>query len=797
MENNQLKYDAFISYRHCELDQFVATNIHKKLENFKIPRSVIPLIEDGKTKIERVFRDEDELPLSDNLSDPIELALANSQFLIVICTPRLKESLWCKREIETFLKDHDRKHVLLVLAEGEPEQSFPEILTYEDIQETDEDGNVHLVHKTYEPLAADVRGDNHREILKNMDNAIIKLVAAIFSLNYDDIKQRHREQYIKKMMYIWGTITAAVLVFAIVCLFLLTKINIQKNEIQDKYAGTMATAAQQLLSEGRRNDAIYAVRKVLPENGYTNSESYRMLVEAISPYGIKNSYVSQSICSIPSVIENIYVSDKGDYLLIEGTKYNFFLFDSETGRLLFDFKSVYMDNSLPVAAFDGDEGVIYCDGTGINYLDIDTLESEVLFEQPGYILTGNNCDYAMVFADDRIIGIRNGKECYEVDMSDYGISMSSYYAYEYGYSGNGKNLALAMMDLNGGILVLNIATESGVINTGSLIRSDADSIKVITNDDYIYVIENSLDDLYSSMVVVNGYTAEIETRLTLPLSYVLYITENEGKLLIATDYDGIIVDGYSYEIYGKLDDTGAIINTFIYDGNLAAVDTDCSIFVYEEQYDFAQDLSTNLFSSKPGDYLIDCIYSGDTFFFRQNNANYVAVYTNNSEGKKVSSEKGYAYEKEFADGIDATDGVEDFSDINKEYAMFAMYSSDGKYIAILMYDNSIRIYDNSNKELVKILYSLGNYYIDSFVYISEIDCYVMNASPYSFIIDGNLNYISKLQTVCGFEDGNFICQEKNEKYSIPFIPYSEMIDMADNILGDYVPEREIAERFGL
>ncbi len=113
------RYDAFISYRHCELDSFISENLHKKLENFKLPKSVIKKTSPSKTKIERVFRDEAELPLSNNLSDPISEALANSEFLIVICTPNLPKSEWCKKEIETFVQLHDRKHVLLVLADGE------------------------------------------------------------------------------------------------------------------------------------------------------------------------------------------------------------------------------------------------------------------------------------------------------------------------------------------------------------------------------------------------------------------------------------------------------------------------------------------------------------------------------------------------------------------------------------------------------------------------------------------------------------------------------------------------------
>ena len=40
MNLENVKYDAFISYRHCESDKFVAEQLHKQLESFKIPKSV-------------------------------------------------------------------------------------------------------------------------------------------------------------------------------------------------------------------------------------------------------------------------------------------------------------------------------------------------------------------------------------------------------------------------------------------------------------------------------------------------------------------------------------------------------------------------------------------------------------------------------------------------------------------------------------------------------------------------------------------------------------------------------------
>ena len=40
MENKEYKYDAFISYRHCDLDKFVAENLHKALETYELPKNL-------------------------------------------------------------------------------------------------------------------------------------------------------------------------------------------------------------------------------------------------------------------------------------------------------------------------------------------------------------------------------------------------------------------------------------------------------------------------------------------------------------------------------------------------------------------------------------------------------------------------------------------------------------------------------------------------------------------------------------------------------------------------------------
>lgn len=235
MNLQEIQYDAFISYRHSELDQFVAVNLHKELEAFKLPKAIRKQLQEkgiNKKKIERVFRDRDELPITNNLADPITNALRNSEFLLVICSPRLKESLWCRKEIETFISMHGREKVFAVLIEGEPAESFPDELLYVEKKITDENGIEQIVKEPVEPLAADVRGKNKSEIRKKIKEEVLRLAAPMFDCSYDDLKQRHRERAVKRIITIAGMISAVFGAFGIVSSVMAYRINEQSVQIK-------------------------------------------------------------------------------------------------------------------------------------------------------------------------------------------------------------------------------------------------------------------------------------------------------------------------------------------------------------------------------------------------------------------------------------------------------------------------------------------------------------------------------------------------------------------------------------
>lgn len=202
----KMKYDAFISYRHCEPDREIVDRLHKKLENFRIPHAVAKKV--GRKRLRRVFRDEAELAVAEDLSEEIEKAISNSKYLICICSPEYVQSVWCRKEVESFLKYSDRKHILLVLANGEPDTAFPDVLCYEEFELADEAGNLITYHRTHEPLAADCRGESTKDRAAAVDSSVPRLVAAILGVGYDDLLQRQQKEMtgrrIRRALIVFG-----------------------------------------------------------------------------------------------------------------------------------------------------------------------------------------------------------------------------------------------------------------------------------------------------------------------------------------------------------------------------------------------------------------------------------------------------------------------------------------------------------------------------------------------------------------------------------------------------------------
>ncbi len=222
---HERSYAAFISYRHKPLDKEAAERIQKKIENYVVPKELREKA--GGKKLGLVFRDEDELPASSSLTDSIYYALDHSRFLIVICTPDLPKSKWCEQEIHYFLKTHDRDHILAVLTDGDPAESFSPYL----LHTFDADGNI---TGDREPLAANIAGPNHTIDRKVFRKEVVRLFAALIGCPFDELWQRERRAWTNRLLSAAGVALAVMAVFLGVVLNRNARIREQNEKITEQ-----------------------------------------------------------------------------------------------------------------------------------------------------------------------------------------------------------------------------------------------------------------------------------------------------------------------------------------------------------------------------------------------------------------------------------------------------------------------------------------------------------------------------------------------------------------------------------
>ena len=155
MAEETYRYRAFISYRHVERDRQWARWLIEKLETYRTPRA---LVHNGAPlRIGQLFRDDDEIPASSDLSHQIEDALRASQFLIVVCSRDTPQSKWVRHEIEFFRSIGRGNRIFALLVDGEPDQAFPPELLKVPEERIAPDGTKSVEWIAAEPIAADVR----------------------------------------------------------------------------------------------------------------------------------------------------------------------------------------------------------------------------------------------------------------------------------------------------------------------------------------------------------------------------------------------------------------------------------------------------------------------------------------------------------------------------------------------------------------------------------------------------------------------------------------------------------------
>ena len=358
------KYDAFISYRHIEPDLTIAKILHDMIEKFNIPKHLRTTLNEKNNEslienkhIFRVFRDREELSTKD-LSTMIEEAIADSENLIVICSKRTFISPWCRKEVQLFKKIHGANNIIPILIEGEPDESFIDELknlkaTFINSENVEEEKNIEL-------LAADIRPDEVKspsfkgyEILQNSKDPklneltkksldilkkseIYRIVASMLNVNYGDLKLRHQERYLKRIIYTSVAASIAMLIFVVSVTTLYLKSVVSERKANEQSSLMTLNMANEANLQGNRMLGVLIAQEAM-KNVSPKMEKYNKL-EAQYENILNNSLITlpfsnQFILPTESETASFGISSDSKWLISSGSFNNAIIWDLDNGGI--------------------------------------------------------------------------------------------------------------------------------------------------------------------------------------------------------------------------------------------------------------------------------------------------------------------------------------------------------------------------------------------------------------------------------------------------------------------------------
>lgn len=294
-------FSAFISYRHGDIDSRAAQELQKQLEHFRAPKGISA----ERKPFKRCYLDDGELSGGYDYAKQLREALKNSEWLIVVCSPGTKDSRWVNEEIDIFLEYHDRSRVLALLTGGEPEQSFPPRL----LEETPAGDLL---------IAADCRGDDLRQVLKNIrGDAFLRLAAPMLSTTFDGLKQRNRIYRLRRATAAGAAVAVLAVSFGVYSADKAATIASQAARIEAEYKNALINESRFLTEQAKNylaeEDTIGAIemalralpsetqdRPVLADAKYVLGSALDVYVMPghEEPYRATKSFASDTVCKM-------------------------------------------------------------------------------------------------------------------------------------------------------------------------------------------------------------------------------------------------------------------------------------------------------------------------------------------------------------------------------------------------------------------------------------------------------------------------------------------------------------------
>jgi WD40 repeat protein len=301
----QYHYAGFISYAHA--DEAWARWLHRALEAYRLPRQLArKMLKQGMpARLRPVFRDRDELPSSSDLGGKLRGALASSRALIVLCSPHSAQSRWVNEEIREFQAQGRSDRIFCMIVAGEPHSSDPAQDCFPP-------------SLTGEPLACDARKDRDGKL-----NALLKLVAGIVGVNFDELKRRDRSRRIRRRIVV-SAATAVLLIGAV------TLGNYARNQERIAESRTLAAASMQATNQDL--DPVTGLERAIQASAVAHTDEAAAALAAALRH--QNSLV---IFTHSAKVLDAEFSPDARQIVTCGVDAKARLWDVDTGKVIHEF----------------------------------------------------------------------------------------------------------------------------------------------------------------------------------------------------------------------------------------------------------------------------------------------------------------------------------------------------------------------------------------------------------------------------------------------------------------------------
>ena len=201
-----LHYRAFISYSHR--DAGIARWLHRNLETYRVPsrlRGTSGAFGPLPDRLTPIFRDREDLASAGELDARIQAVLADSEALVVICSPHAARSSWVDSEVLAFKRLGRAHRIFCLIVDGEPGDALNECFPLALRFELDAQGD--LGTRRVEPVAADLRPDKDGKAL-----AKLRIISGLLGVDLDALRQREAARRQRRLAAITGVALAVMLV---------------------------------------------------------------------------------------------------------------------------------------------------------------------------------------------------------------------------------------------------------------------------------------------------------------------------------------------------------------------------------------------------------------------------------------------------------------------------------------------------------------------------------------------------------------------------------------------------------